>query len=115
MTVPSRRRLLVASILALSGVRLAGIVADGCARELTRAPPAWAVPVRIDLNRARVGELATLPSIGPARAAAIVLERVRHGRFDAVEDLARVGGIGAATIDELRPYAVVGGAAASPR
>ena len=51
-------------------------------------------PVRILVNRARVAELALLPGVGPTRAEAIVLARVRDGPIRDVAELARVPGIG---------------------
>ncbi len=56
----------------------------------------------IDLNRATTDELARLPGIGPARAAAIIDDRTRRGRFTRIEDLERVPGIGARTVERLR-------------
>ena len=61
----------------------------------------------IDVNRAGVGELAALPGIGPTRAAAVVLDRVRHGPFRRLSDLVRVDGIGADTVSRLQPFARV--------
>lgn len=62
----------------------------------------------VDINRASAAELEMLPGIGPALAARIVEERSRTGPFARVEDLDRVRGIGARTIEKLRPYVVVG-------
>jgi DNA uptake protein ComE-like DNA-binding protein len=39
------------------------------------------------------------------RAEAIILDRVRHGPFRTLEDLDRVDGVGATTIEALRPFA----------
>jgi competence protein ComEA len=55
------------------------------------------------LNNASLDELQRLPGIGPKRAKAIFDLRVRLGRFRHVEDLARVKGIGKATIKRLKP------------
>ena len=60
----------------------------------------------IPLDRASASILEALPGIGPVRAQAIVAERARGGPFRRVDDLARVAGIGPATIARLRPYAV---------
>jgi competence protein ComEA len=68
------------------------------------APALSVQPHRVDLDRAGVAELQVLPGLGPARAEAIVLERIRHGRFDSIDDLTRVPGLGAATVAELRPW-----------
>lgn len=82
--------------------------ADGVLRAGDRSASGGAVPVVVDVNRATVGELLALPGIGPGRAAAIVLHRVRHGRFAALQDLVAVDGIGADTVAGLRHCAVAG-------
>lgn len=61
----------------------------------------------VDLNTATVAELETLPGIGPSLAAAIVEERERRGRFESVEDLESVPGIGERRLAELRPHVTV--------
>ncbi|MEZ4248964.1 MAG: helix-hairpin-helix domain-containing protein [Polyangiales bacterium] len=53
----------------------------------------------LDLNRATAEELELLPRIGPALAARVVEARP----FDTVDDLRRVRGIGARTLERLRP------------
>ena len=58
----------------------------------------------IDVNRAGVGELQALPGIGPVRAEAIVLHRVRHGPFRRIDDLAEVDGLGLDTVAVLKPF-----------
>lgn len=83
-----------------AAVRLAArvvLVAKADARQV-------AEPVRIDVNRATVAELTTLPGIGPTRARAIVLYRVRHGPLATLQDLARVDGIGPGTLADIAPY-----------
>jgi competence protein ComEA len=55
----------------------------------------------VDLNRAGPAELALLPGIGPARAAAIVENRRAHGPFPELVALTRVPGIGPATVAGL--------------
>jgi competence protein ComEA len=69
-----------------------------------RAP---AQPSRVDLNRASAEDLESLPGIGPAIAARIVAAREEQ-MFTSLDDLVRVRGIGAATIERLRPHASVG-------
>src|SRR5688572_24259786 len=59
---------------------------------------------RIDPNRAVEAELDRLPGVGPGAARAIVESREREGAFTGPEDLLRVRGIGAATLDRMRPY-----------
>ncbi len=62
---------------------------------------------RVRLNNANLEQLTTLPGIGRVRAEAIVEYRSRHGRYRTVDDLARVPGIGVATVERLRPLVVV--------
>jgi competence ComEA-like helix-hairpin-helix protein len=67
-------------------------------------------PPQVDVNRADVEELQALPGIGPALAERIVRAR-QEQMFTSVDDLIRVRGIGASTVERLRPHASVGGAA----
>ena len=57
----------------------------------------------LPLNRATSAELETLPGIGPARAAAIVRERVLGGPYASPAELERVAGIGPVTARRLLP------------
>ena len=57
-----------------------------------RRPP----PV-VDVNRATAAELERLPRVGPALARRIVAWRETHGRFQSIDDLRHVRGIGPAT------------------
>jgi competence ComEA-like helix-hairpin-helix protein len=103
---PSRRRLLLqvwAGLTLLLAVRAFahGVLASD------RRPTVGAEPIRIDLNRASVAELQALPGVGPVRAEAIVLHRVRHGPFPDVDALGSVDGLGADTVDALREFACV--------
>lgn len=61
-----------------------------------------AEPARVDLNRATVQELLTLPGIGPATADAIVRFRSEHGPFESIEDIMRVPGIKEGRFERLR-------------
>ena len=66
------------------------------------ATPTDSAPVIVDINRAGAAELEQLPGIGPATAAAIIVERDRNGPFLDVDELQRVPGIGPAKMDLLR-------------
>lgn len=72
-----------------------------------RAPKNVPPSSPLDLNRATAIELDTLPDIGPAKAARIIEYRSQNGAFKSVEDLVEVEGIGAKTLEKLRPYVVV--------
>ena len=61
----------------------------------------------INLNHARVDELARLPEIGPSTAQRIVDYRTSHGAFANVTDLQQVSGIGPKTLDAIKDYVTV--------
>lgn len=59
----------------------------------------------INVNQADETELMRLPGIGPAMAQRILQTR-QSGRFQSVEDLRRVKGIGAKTLENLRSFVI---------
>jgi len=78
------------------------------------APPEMAAPATtsharatpsepVYLNQASVEELRRLPGVGPKRAEAILVLRQRLGRFQRVEDLLRVKGVGRGAVKKWRP------------
>lgn len=94
-----RRRLLIVWALLVFGLAIRAF-ARGV---LAPTDPVRVEPRTIDVDRAGVAELQALPGIGPARAEAIVLERIRHGPFRAPAGLQRVHGIGPELVDRLAP------------
>lgn len=56
----------------------------------------------VNLNTATAEQLETLPGIGPVTAAAIVAWRDANGKFDSVDQLGDVDGIGPARLQKLR-------------
>ena len=56
----------------------------------------------VNLNTATQAALETLPSIGPARARAIIAFREENGLFAAVEEITAVSGIGQGILDNLQ-------------
>jgi competence protein ComEA len=107
----------------LDGLNLAEVVGDGqkiyvpyrsetrvaAADKPPRAERAAQAPPRfpIDLNRASAAELEQLPGIGPVLAARIVELRRLRGRFQSVEELLDVHGIGPKRLEQIRPYVIV--------
>ncbi len=98
----------------LDALNLADLLADGMKVEVPRrgrAPATAATPSPtpglIDLNTADAVLLETVPGIGPVTAAAILRHRDEIGRFESVEQLLDVSGIGPATLESLRPYVTV--------
>lgn len=67
-------------------------------------PPVLPAPFAVDVNAADDVELAQLPGLGPAMARRVVDHRRDHGPFTAIESLLDVPGIGAATLERMRPH-----------
>ena len=61
----------------------------------------------VNINTATEKELTALPGIGPSKASAIVEFRNSNGPFSSVDDLVKVHGIGAKTVDGLRSSASI--------
>ncbi|NUP75648.1 MAG: ComEA family DNA-binding protein [Sinomonas sp.] len=62
---------------------------------------------KLNLNRAGVEELESLPRVGRVLAQRIVDHRTQHGRFSSVDALVAVAGIGTRMLESLRPYVFV--------
>ncbi len=67
-----------------------------------------ATTAQIDLNTADSATLQTLPGVGPVTAESILTWRTEHGRFNTIDELLEVSGIGPRTLDKLRPQVSVG-------
>ncbi len=59
---------------------------------------------RLDVNRASVDELTLIPGVGPKLAARILEERSRRGRFERLEDLRAVRGLGPKVWLRVEPF-----------
>ncbi|MGH6636754.1 MAG: ComEA family DNA-binding protein [Gammaproteobacteria bacterium] len=65
----------------------------------------------IDINSASADDLAqAIKGVGPAKAAAIVAHREKHGPFASIDDLALVQGIGEKTVQMNRETLTIGNA-----
>ena len=62
---------------------------------------------KINLNLADELELVKLPKIGPKIAGLIVEYRTKHGRFQQIEDLVQIHGIGKKTIEAIRDAVIL--------
>jgi len=87
-----------------AGKQLAGEV-SGAAD--ARGPPATTGENLMDINTADADRLRELPGIGPKKAEAIIAFRKSNGRFSTVDDIVKVRGIGAKTLEKLRPRIMV--------
>jgi competence protein ComEA len=56
----------------------------------------------VNINEASVKELAGLSGIGKSKAEAIIAYRSEYGRFENVDDIKKVKGIGSKTFDNIR-------------
>lgn len=63
---------------------------------------------RLDLNTADAPALAQLPGIGHELAARIVADREARGRFNSVDELDRVPGVGRTIVERVKPMCRVG-------
>ena len=62
----------------------------------------------VDINTANAAMLATaIDGVGEKKAATIVQYRETHGAFASVDELAKIKGIGAATVERNRPRLMV--------
>jgi competence protein ComEA len=61
----------------------------------------------IDVNRASLDELQSLPGVGPKLAKRITDERAKRP-FASIDDMRRVSGIGPKTLEKLRPFVSLG-------
>ncbi len=61
----------------------------------------------IDLNTATPEQLDALPGVGPVLAQRIVDWRTAHGRFDSIDQLREVSGIGPSKFDDIRALVTV--------
>lgn len=90
-------------------VNLAALLSDG-QQVVVGAPaaapgaPPGSAPTGgpLDLNAATLAQLDALPGVGPVLAQRILDWRTAHGRFNKVDDLGEVGGIGPRKLADLR-------------
>ena len=59
---------------------------------------------RIDLNTATLGELQTLPGIGPKLSESIIQYRDEHAPIHDFDDIINVRGIGEKRLAAMKPY-----------
>ena len=88
-------------------VSAAPVRIESGAAQAEGAPDSLLPGEKIDLNSAPAKELERLPGIGESKAADIVEYRAEFGPFACIEDITKVPGIGAGTLDSLRDYIIV--------
>ena len=58
----------------------------------------------VNINLASLDELMMLPKIGSTKAAAIIEYRTKKGRFNKIEDIMNVNGIGESLYEEIKAF-----------
>ena len=97
-----------AGIGALVRLDGAGAPPGPCAPEVCgKGARAWLAGAPLDVNLATARELEAIPGVGPSLARAILAERARRGRFEALEELDDVDGVGPKTLAKLRGFLAV--------
>jgi competence protein ComEA len=81
---------------------------SGASVEASGPGPAAGATGPLDLNTATLAQLDALPGVGPVLAQHILDWRTGHGRFDSVDQLNGVSGIGDSKFADLKPLVTVG-------
>jgi competence protein ComEA len=72
-----------------------------------RKEPEKAIPEQVDINRADLEELMTLPGVGRVIGLRIIEHRSLHGDFTRIDELVEVNGIGVKKLEMLRDYVII--------
>jgi competence protein ComEA len=75
---------------------------------LLQRGPEFQAEFRVDVNDSIWVDWMQLEGIGPSLAQRIVADRDINGRFNSIEDVARVPGIGPASLARMRPWLTIG-------
>jgi competence protein ComEA len=94
----------------ISDINLARVLVDG-EQILVGTPPSVAAKKAttkvsasnpLDLNRATIAQLDTLPGIGPVTAQRILDYRSKVGRINSVDELKKISGLGGSKFEEIK-------------
>lgn len=58
----------------------------------------------VNINVASAGDLVAVPGVGPVTAGRIVEYRAAHGKFQSVDELLNVKGIGKVKLEQMKPH-----------
>ena len=62
---------------------------------------------KININKADATKLQEIPGVGPSTAQKIIEYRTKTGRFNSIEDIMNVSGIGQKTFENMKDYITV--------
>ena len=65
------------------------------------------LPASININSASEKELQKLPQIGPSKAKLIIEYRKANGKFNNIDELIKIKGIGQKTLEKLKPFIII--------
>ena len=88
-------------------ISLAGPVLSEAAGTKSAAAAAEVAGETVDINRADLEQLATLPGIGEKLAERINAYRQEHGPFKSVDELLNVKGVGPKMFEKIKPLITV--------
>ncbi len=74
---------------------------------LLKRGPEFQTHFRVDVNDSIWVDWMQLEGIGPSLAQRIVADREINGRFNSIDDVGRVPGIGPASLARLRPWLMI--------
>jgi len=90
-----------------SAPTLASVAPSRTPRSAPQAAATATTQFPINLNTATAEQLEAIPGIGPVLAQRIIEYRQTRGRFQSVDELLEVRGIGPKRLESMRPYVVV--------
>ena len=85
----------------LSGINRTVMLRD---QDVVVIPSINREPLQVSINTADVEQLMLVPNIGKVTAESIIAYRNENGLFQSIDDLVRVKGIGAKTLEKIRKY-----------
>lgn len=62
---------------------------------------------KLNINTATQAQLETLPGIGPSTATKIITYRKEKGKFNKIEDVKEVSGIGNSKFEQIKEYITI--------
>lgn len=91
-------------------INLAALLVDGAQLNIENLSfyNAGGSSERVNINTANLEELDTLPGIGPSTAQAIIDHRRQYGKFQRIDEITNVTGIGPATYDRIKDLITAG-------
>jgi len=84
--------------------KIQGSISEAPQSRTTAQKSKQALRGKVNINTANATQLQLLPGIGPAIASRILSHRQSIGRFDSMEQLLDVSGIGPKTLEKLREH-----------